>query len=124
MGAARALADRAAVTVLLKGLPSIVVPPDGLCRVDTVATSDLAVGGMGDVLAGVAGALLAQGAAPDVAGAVALYLSGRAAVRAGRGPTLMPSDVIEELPGAWREEGPGETDLDLPFVIFDQDAAR
>lgn len=124
MSAARAFAARSGVTVLLKGLPSIVAPPDGTCWVDTVGTSDLAAGGMGDVLTGVAGALLAQGSAPDVAGAVALYMTGRAAIRAGKGPGLTPSDVIEELPAVWEEDGPGETDLGLPFVIFDQDAAR
>ena len=76
------------------------------------------------MLTGVAGALLAQGSAPDVAGALALYMTGRAAIRADKGPGLTPSDVIEELPAVWEEGGPGETDLGLPFVIFDQDAAR
>ena len=123
IAAARAYAAQSGATVLLKGLPSVVVPPEGTCWVDTMGTSDLAAGGMGDVLAGVAGALLAQGSAPDVAGALALYMTGRAAVRADKGPSLTPSDVIEELPPVW-EEGPGETDLDLPFVLFDQDAAR
>ena len=124
MSAARTFAAQSGATVLLKGLPSIVVPPDGTCWVDTVGTSDLAAGGMGDVLTGVAGALLAQGSTPDVAGALALYMTGRAAIRSDKGPGLTPSDVIEELPAVWEEDGPGETDLGLPFVIFDQDAAR
>jgi NAD(P)H-hydrate repair Nnr-like enzyme with NAD(P)H-hydrate dehydratase domain len=79
---------------------------------------------MGDVLTGVAGALLAQGSASDVAGALALYTIGRAATRIDMGAGLTPSDVIEALPATWEEEGPGETDLGLPFVLFDQDAAR
>lgn len=124
VSAARAFAAQSGATVLLKGLPSIVVPSEGTCWVDTVGTSDLAAGGMGDVLTGVVGALLAQGSAPDVAGAVALYMTGRAATRVDMGPGLTPSDVIEELPAVWDEDSCGETDLGLPFVIFDQDAAR
>ena len=124
VSAARALAERAGVTVLLKGLPSIVVPPAGVCRVDTVGTTDLATGGMGDVLTGVVGALLAQGMTPSRAGALALYLTGRAAVRTEMGPSLTPSDVIDEMPAVWTEHGSGETDLALPFILFDQDAAR
>ena len=124
VAAARDLASETGATVLLKGLPSIVVPPRGTCWVDSVGSSDLATGGMGDVLTGVAGALLAQGFAPDVAGALALYMTGRAATRVRKGAGLTPSDVIEALPAAWDDEGPGESDLGLPFVLFDQDAAR
>jgi NAD(P)H-hydrate epimerase len=124
MGAARDLADKTGAAVLLKGLPSIVVPPEGTCLVDTVGSSDLAAGGMGDVLTGVAASLLAQGAGLDDAGALALYGTGRAAACAALGPSLTPSDVIERLPVVWTEEGPGESDLDHPFVIFDQDPAR
>ncbi len=122
--AARVLADLAGVTVLLKGLPSIVVTPTGTCYVDTVGTSDLAAGGMGDVLTGVAGSLLAQGVAPSQAGALALYLTGRAARRTEMGPSLTPSDVIDEIAAVRTEQGSGETDLSLPFILFDQDAAR
>ncbi|GMR12904.1 MAG: bifunctional ADP-dependent NAD(P)H-hydrate dehydratase/NAD(P)H-hydrate epimerase [Gemmatimonadota bacterium] len=112
------------VTVLLKGLPSVVANPEGSLMVDTVGTSDLATGGMGDVLAGVAGAFLAQAADPLVAGALGLVTSGRAAVRADKGASLLPEDVIEELPHAMMETGEGVTDLDLPFVVFDQDPPR
>jgi len=124
MGAARDLAKTTGAAVLLKGLPSIVVPPEGTCLVDTMASSDLAAGGMGDVLAGVAASLLAQGVRPDEAGALALYGTGRAAARAALGPSLTPSDVIEQLTAVWTEGGSGESDLDHPFVIFDQDPAR
>ena len=124
IGAARDLAKTTGAAVLLKGLPSIVIPPEGTCLVDTVASSDLAAGGMGDVLTGVAASLLAQGAPPDEAGALALYGTGRAAACAALGPGLTPSDVIEQLPLVGTEKGPGESDLDYPFVIFDQDPAR
>ena len=124
MGAARDLARATGAAVLLKGLPSIVVPPHGAGLVDTMGSSDLAVGGMGDVLTGVAASLMAQGVGPAEAGALALYSSGRAAAIAALGPGLTPSDVIERLPSVWTEAGLGESDLDHPFVIFDQDPAR
>jgi len=76
------------------------------------------------VLAGVAASLLAQGVGPDHAGALALYGTGRAAALAALGPSLTPSDVIEQLQLVGTEVGPGESELDHPFVIFDQDSAR
>jgi hydroxyethylthiazole kinase-like uncharacterized protein yjeF len=120
---ARAAAARFGCTVLLKGAPSIVADPAGSLRIDTQSSSDLAVAGMGDALTGVSSALLAQGLAPDVAGSVALYLTGRAARIAGRGASLVPSDVIRHLGDALTEHAEARTDLDLPFVTFDADPA-
>jgi NAD(P)H-hydrate repair Nnr-like enzyme with NAD(P)H-hydrate dehydratase domain len=71
----------------------------------------------------VAAALLAQSLEPADAGAVALYLSGRAARIAGRGAALVPSDVIRHLADALGERGEATSDLDLPFVTFDADPA-
>jgi NAD(P)H-hydrate epimerase len=110
--------------VLLKGAPSVVASPDGPLLVDTQSSSDLAVAGMGDALTGVAGALLAQGLDPRTAAAVGLYLTGRAARIAGRGAALIPSDVVSHLADALAEDAAPVTDLDLPFVTFDADAAR
>ena len=124
VAAARTLAEESRASVLLKGLPSVVAHANGPCWVDATGSSDLATGGMGDVLTGVAGAYLAQGVTSDVAGALALYLAGRAAAYAGKGASLTPSDVIETLPQVIDELGPGQSDFDLPFVLFDQDAAR
>ena len=110
--------------VLLKGVPSLVLAPGGRVLIDTQGTSDLAVAGMGDTLTGVCGALLAQGASALDAGAVGLYLTGRAARIAGRGVSLTPSDVIRWLPEALLESPSVESALDLPFVIFDAEAPR
>jgi NAD(P)H-hydrate epimerase len=109
--------------VLLKGAPSLVADADGSLTIDTQSSSDLAVAGMGDALTGVAAALLAQGLAPTDAGAAALYLTGRAARIAGRGASLVPSDVIRHLGDALTERAEATTDLDLPFVTFDADPA-
>ena len=110
--------------VVLKGAPSLVAGPESRVLVGSQGSSDLAVAGMGDTLTGMCGALLAQGLDALDAGAVGLYLTGRAANIAGRGPSLTPSDVIRWLPEALAERGAGWSDLDLPFVIFDADAAR
>jgi len=119
----RAAAARFGCAVLLKGAPSLVADSMGSLRIDTQSSSDLAVAGMGDALTGVASALLAQGLTPGDAGAVALYLSGRAARIAGRGASLVPSDVIRHLGDALTERAEATTDLDLPFVTFDADPA-
>ena len=97
---------------------------EGPILVDTQSSSDLAVAGMGDTLTGACAALLGQGLTAPVAGALGLYLSGRAAQRAGLGAGLTPSDVVERIPEVLTEPGPVASDLDLPFVIFDADPAR
>ena len=118
------LARETECTLLLKGMPSLVATPTSRLFVDTIGSSDLAAAGMGDVLSGVAAAFLAQGSTPEAAAALGLHTSGRAAARTGLGVSLTPEDVVEAMPQALREEGEGDTELDLPFVLFDQDPAR
>ena len=120
----RTTAAELGCTVILKGLPSLVAAPDAPVLIDSVGTSDLATGGMGDVLTGIAGAFLARGLTPRLAGALALHGSGRAAVRAGKGEGILPVDVVSHLRDALAESGPGESDLDLPCVLLDLDPAR
>lgn len=122
---ARLAAERFHAAILLKGAPSLVAVEDEPLRVDTQGSSDLAAAGMGDTLSGVCGALLAQGLSPRDAGAVGLYLTGRAARLAGKGVSLTPSDVAERLPDALTESVDGDVSpLDLPFVTLDADAAH
>lgn len=123
-GVARRWADDHGAVLLLKGSPSLVAATGQPLLLDSVGTSDLATGGMGDVLSGTVGAFLAQGLDPRTAAGLGLHVSGRAAVRAARGAGLVPTDVVELLPEALAEEGPGTSDLALPGLVFDQDAAR
>jgi NAD(P)H-hydrate epimerase len=118
------LATQTRCTVLLKGMPSLVATPLSRLFLDTVGSSDLAAAGMGDVLSGVIGAFLAQGSLPFEAACLGLHTSGRAAARTRLGVSLTPEDVVEAMPGALREEGAGDSDLDFPFLLFDQDPAR
>jgi ADP-dependent NAD(P)H-hydrate dehydratase / NAD(P)H-hydrate epimerase len=86
---ARRAATELGVCVLLKGSTTVVAPPDGLdpVLVNTTGTPWLATAGTGDVLAGLAGSLLAQGLLPPQAAIAAAYLHGLAARLAAGGGT-------------------------------------
>ncbi|HEY5803089.1 MAG TPA: NAD(P)H-hydrate dehydratase [Lysobacter sp.] len=98
--AARALCDRYACVVVLKGAGTIVAAPHETPRVIAAGNPGMAVGGMGDVLSGVIAALRAQGlAAFDAAGAGALLhaAAGDAAAHEGGERGLLPSDLMPWL---------------------------
>ena len=120
LDAARAVAREHAVTVLLKGSPSVVAAPDGPVLVAAVGSSDLATAAMGDQLGGLATAFLAAGAAPREAAGLALHYGGRAAELAGRGRALLPPDVADRMDDAFADPGPAAPPTGLPFVLFDQ----
>ena len=109
---------------LLKGTPSLISKSGRKVLVGSQGTSDLAVAGMGDTLTGACGALIAQGLKVMEAGAVSLYLTGRAANLAARGASLTPTDVIEWMPYALAERSAGITELELPFILYDADPPR
>jgi ADP-dependent NAD(P)H-hydrate dehydratase / NAD(P)H-hydrate epimerase len=91
-------------TVLLKGSTTVIASPAAGERVlvNPTGTSWLATAGSGDVLSGLAGALLAQGLKPLRAAAAAAYLHGIAARLAAEGAPIGASDVIRALPAAIR----------------------
>ncbi len=96
---ARRAAARTGATVLLKGATTLVVPPDGgtaLSQAD--GPPWLATAGSGDVLAGLAGALLAAGLGPLTAGAVAASVHGRAGDRASEAGPLDAGRLLDALP--------------------------
>jgi NAD(P)H-hydrate repair Nnr-like enzyme with NAD(P)H-hydrate dehydratase domain len=75
--------------VVLKGAGSIVAYPDGRFAINSSGNSALASAGTGDVLAGMIGALLAQGVSVDAALTIGVCLHGAAAdtlVAEGVGP--------------------------------------
>jgi ADP-dependent NAD(P)H-hydrate dehydratase / NAD(P)H-hydrate epimerase len=119
---AQQFADATGAVVLLKGQPSIVAGPGESMLINSVGSSDFAVAGMGDQLAGVVGAMLAAGLAPRDAAAVGLFYSGRAGDIAGKGRALSPRDVTDHLATAFADPGPAESPLGLPFITFDQPA--
>ncbi|MCK2215132.1 NAD(P)H-hydrate dehydratase [Actinomadura sp. ATCC 31491] len=99
---ARAAAAELGVTVLLKGSTTVVAEESRPVRVNPTGTSWLATGGTGDVLSGVAGALLAQGLGPYDAGSCAAYLHGLAGRLAADGAPLAAADVATAVPAAVR----------------------
>lgn len=101
--AARQLARRAGVVVLLKGDRTVVATPDGTAWANPTGSPALATAGTGDVLAGLLVSLLAAGVPADrsaVAAAFAHGLAGhRAAARTGgfHAP-VTATDVAATLP--------------------------
>jgi ADP-dependent NAD(P)H-hydrate dehydratase / NAD(P)H-hydrate epimerase len=75
----RRLAAATGAIVLLKGPTTVVGEPDGRVALVTNGDERLATAGSGDVLAGVIGALLAQGVAPFEAAWAGAWLHGHAA---------------------------------------------
>jgi NAD(P)H-hydrate epimerase len=95
---ARALAARVHAIVVLKGPGTVVAAPDGGAIVNRTDGPGLATAGTGDVLSGIIGGLLANGATPLDAAASGVYVHGRAAASAGTGLDLVASDLIAALP--------------------------
>jgi NAD(P)H-hydrate epimerase len=83
--AALALALRYGATIVLKGAGSLVASADGRLAVCTHGHPAMAGAGLGDVLAGLIGALLAQGLAPFEAACLAVWLHARAGEMLGKG---------------------------------------
>jgi ADP-dependent NAD(P)H-hydrate dehydratase / NAD(P)H-hydrate epimerase len=94
---ARRAAELTGATVLLKGATTMVVTPDGRVRSQADAPHWMATAGSGDVLAGLAGALLAAGLEPLDAGSVAAAVHGRAGRRASGGGPIAADDVLAAL---------------------------
>ncbi|HWF81197.1 MAG TPA: NAD(P)H-hydrate dehydratase [Streptosporangiaceae bacterium] len=100
----RRAAAELGVTVLLKGSTTVVASPkDEPVLVNATGTPWLATAGSGDVLSGLAGALLAQGVRPArSAAAAAAFLHGLAGRLAARDAPIGAADIITALPEAIR----------------------
>ncbi|MGE6660331.1 NAD(P)H-hydrate dehydratase [Pseudomonas sp. NPDC077408] len=104
---ARALAARFGCAVLLKGAGTLIADRDGRLALCDRGHPAMASAGLGDVLAGVAGALLAQGLAPFEAACLAVWLHAVAGERlgaAGRG--LVAADLIPMVRQILEEHSP------------------
>ena len=99
VGAASWLAQRYRATIVLKGVGTIVATADGHYHVNTSGNPALASAGMGDVLSGLLGALIGQGASTTLATCASVHLHGLAADRLRAqlgGPVgITASEVIE-----------------------------
>lgn len=105
--AVRQLAARFGCVALLKGAGTLIASPDGRLALCDRGHPAMATAGLGDVLAGLAGALLAQGLAPFDAACLAVWLHARAGEQAGRqGRGLAASDLLADIRLLLEEHSP------------------
>ncbi len=103
IGAARRLNEMTGAAVLLKGARTVIADTNGGVYVNASGNPGMATPGMGDVLSGMVGALLAQRMAPLAALALGAFIHGYAADRlaARIGPVgYLAGDLADELPSA------------------------
>jgi len=105
LAAAQRLARSFNAHVVLKGNGSVLVARDGHWFINTSGNPGMASAGMGDVLAGILGALLAQRYTGETALVLGVHLHGAAAdalVAAGTGPVgLTAGELIEPARRIW-----------------------
>ena len=103
--AALKFAERFGCVVVLKGHITYVASPDGeLCYNDSVGNAGMAVGGSGDVLAGIIASLIAQGSEVFAGACAGVYIHGMAGDIAKEKfgeISMLPTDIIDCLPNAF-----------------------
>ena len=95
------------ITMLLKS-PVDIISDGRSLRLNKTGNPAMAVGGTGDVLTGICGAMLAKGIPPYNAARIGAYLNGRAGDRAFRalGHSLTAHDVLKAIPSVLADEVP------------------
>jgi NAD(P)H-hydrate epimerase len=96
--ASRELAKKYDATVIVKGSPDVISDGEKVC-VDQRGSAYMTKGGYGDLLAGVAGALLARGKNPFDAAKAGAFIVGRAGELASAklGESTLASDVLSNI---------------------------
>ncbi len=103
--AAQALARRYRAVCVLKGAGTLIADPDGRLLLCERGHPVMAGAGLGDVLAGLIGALLAQGVAPWPAASLAVWLHAVAGERlAEQGSGLAASDLCAAIRQLMQEQ--------------------
>jgi len=103
--AATEASQRLGVTVLLKGVPTVVATPGRAPLTVAAGNPGLATGGSGDTLSGLCATFAAQQLEPQRAAAVAAFALGEATDLAARrvsARSMRPMDVLAALPDVWR----------------------
>lgn len=101
LAAARRIAENLDAHVVLKGNGSVLVARDGHWFINTSGNPGMASAGMGDVLSGFLGALLAQRFTGEAALVLGVHLHGCAGDAAGIGVGLTASELIDPARRIW-----------------------
>jgi NAD(P)H-hydrate epimerase len=105
--AAHALSKKYTTVVVLKGAGSLIASPDGRMALCHQGHPAMATAGLGDVLAGLVGALLAQGMPAFDAACLAVWLHANAGEQQGKnGRGLAASDLIPAIRQLLEEQAP------------------
>ncbi|MGE8190433.1 NAD(P)H-hydrate dehydratase [Pseudomonas sp. NPDC086278] len=105
--AAHALSKKYTAVVILKGSGSLIASPDGRLALCHQGHPAMATAGLGDVLAGLVGALLAQGMPAFDAACLAVWLHANAGAQQGKsGRGLAASDLIPAIRQLLEEQAP------------------
>jgi len=94
------------ITVVLKGARTVISAPEKETRINPTGNSGMATAGSGDVLAGIIGGIVAQGAGVYEASCVGVYLHGLAGDAAAEVKTeysMKSGDIIDFLPEAFKK---------------------
>lgn len=91
-------------TVVLKGPIDVIVRGDAV-KFNRTGNQGMSVGGTGDVLSGIIGALIARGLGEFEAAGIAAYICGLAGdlVYIEKGEKMLATDLIEHIPSVFRE---------------------
>ena len=119
MGAARETAETYGVWVVLKGARTIIAGPDGTINIAVGGNPGMASGGTGDVLTGLIGGFLAQGANPLTAALAGVWVHNDAGDRAAEKMgevSLSAGDILDAVCDATRELSGKRYDEVTPYV--------
>jgi NAD(P)H-hydrate epimerase len=114
IGTALFFSEETGVSLVLKGVPTIIADPEGKAYINPTGNPGMATAGSGDVLTGIISALLAQHLSPDHAAVLGVYLHGLAGDIAAseKGQhSLVASDMVEALPAAFKDLKLGKPDF-------------
>ncbi|MBI1927895.1 NAD(P)H-hydrate dehydratase [Candidatus Poribacteria bacterium] len=103
IGIAQRFAQEHGVTLVLKGVPTVIANGNGEIWMNSTGNPGMATAGMGDVLTGIIVGLMAQGVPSDDAAVLGVYLHGLAgdiAAQLTGMHGLMAGDVLKAVPEA------------------------
>ncbi len=101
IGLARAFAQETALTLVLKGAPTVTAGSDGTVCINSTGNAGMATAGAGDVLTGIIGGLWAQGMDPLEAAYAGVYIHGSCGDHAKEKfgeKSLMAMDLYDAIP--------------------------